>query len=152
RHAGLSNLMQALEERVYGGVGEGVSVGVNAPLVFDGSVTQWLQLSRGRRLELGPERVRPDGEALWRLVRERGVEGLDCTPSQLLVLLLAGGRGRAASSPLRRVVVGGEEIGSGLWERLVSREVLGLEYHNVYGPTECTVDATQQRLEPGREP
>ncbi len=145
-HAGLANLAQALEERVYRGLA-GARVAVNAPLVFDGSVKQWAQLAWGRPLEMIPESVRPDGEALWSYLRERKVSVLDSTPSQLR-LLLDGGLERAIEGPLARVLVGGEEIAPGLWSRLGAAGG-GLEYHNVYGPTECTVDATSTRVVAG---
>ncbi len=145
-HAGLANLAQALEERVYRGL-LGARVAVNAPLVFDGSVKQWVQLAWGRPLEMIPESVRPDGEALWSYLRERKVTVLDSTPSQLR-LLLDGGLERSVEGPLARVLVGGEEIAPGLWSRLGAAGE-GLEYHNVYGPTECTVDATSTRVVAG---
>ena len=40
----------------------------------------------------------------------------------------------------RSVLLGGESIGPALWARL--KESMRIEFFNMYGPTECTVDAT----------
>ena len=65
-------------------------VSVNAPLTFDASVKQWVQLLFGHALLLVPEEIRPDGEELLRFVLKRRVDVLDCTPSQLRLLEAAG--------------------------------------------------------------
>ena len=39
-----------------------------------------------------------------------------------------------------KVLVGGEAIMPSLWEQLVETDKI--QFYNVYGPTECTVDAT----------
>ncbi|RFT61530.1 non-ribosomal peptide synthetase, partial [Bacillus clarus] len=43
-----------------------------------------------------------------------------------------------------KVLVGGEAIVPSLWEQLVEAEKI--HFYNVYGPTECTVDATCYRI------
>ena len=42
--------------------------------------------------------------------------------------------------------MGGEAIGAALWKRLA--QCRGIRCHNLYGPTECTVDATEARIVP----
>ena len=137
RHGSLANLFAALRETVYAGTEAPLRVSVNAPLVFDASVKQIIQLAAGHTLEIVPDEVRPDGAALRRFLSESRVEVLDCTPSQLRLLLEAGLDG---SEGLRRILVGGEDVGEALWRRLAG--VAEPACFNVYGPTECTVDVT----------
>jgi amino acid adenylation domain-containing protein/FkbM family methyltransferase len=138
RHGAVANLTEALEERIYRGRGV-TKVSLNAPLSFDASIKQLVQLAWGRTLVIIAEEVRADGEALLALLERERVEGLDCTPSQL-GLLLEAGLDRRTARALGLALVGGEAISPELWHRLAThREV---SYWNVYGPTECTVDTT----------
>ncbi|WP_038791344.1 condensation domain-containing protein, partial [Burkholderia pseudomallei] len=66
----------------------------------------------------------------------------DCTPSQLA--LIEGARGPEDEAYPQVTLVGGEAIGEGMWSELAS--VSSRTYYNVYGPTECTVDATLARI------
>ena len=141
--SGVWNLRAALAERVYAGWAElgPLRVGLNAPLGFDGSVKQWLQLLEGHTLVLIPEAVRSEAEGLCRYLEEQQVAVVDSTPGQLEVLL---GAGLEQVPSLVGVLVGGEAIGAELWQRLSASE--RVRYYNLYGPTECTVDATAAAL------
>jgi len=147
RHGSVVNLLEGLKETIYEG-GEGLTVSMNAPLVFDASVKQVIQLGNGARLCIIPEKDRVDGEALLEYVRSAGIEALDCTPSHLRMLMEAG-LGKGTSHP-RLVLVGGEAIDGGSWREM--SESRGVRYYNVYGPTECTVDATVYKVREGTEP
>ncbi|HKG15723.1 MAG TPA: amino acid adenylation domain-containing protein [Pyrinomonadaceae bacterium] len=150
RHRSVLNLSAALRRAIYAGHGEALRVSVNAPLVFDASVKQLIQLLEGHTLDVVPEEVRRDGEALLEYLGRRRVEVFDCTPSQLRLLLHAGLADSRGHS-LRAVLLGGEEISQDLWRELCAVE--GTAFYNVYGPTECTVDATAERvLAPDAEP
>jgi amino acid adenylation domain-containing protein len=146
RQSSVVNLAWSLRERVYAGAGEGLRVSVNAPLTFDASVKQWIQLLWGHALVVVPDEVRADGAALLSFLVEQGVQVLDCTPSQLHLLLEAGLE--QAATPLEQVLVGGEAISPQLWSRLAA--IPGIRFFNVYGPTECTVDATAWEVEAGQ--
>ncbi|HEY0375489.1 MAG TPA: amino acid adenylation domain-containing protein, partial [Pyrinomonadaceae bacterium] len=130
------NLWAALEQSVYAGDGRLGRVSLNAPLSFDASVKQLLQLLSGRSVCLIPEGARREPEALLRHLSEHSVEVLDTTPSQLRQVLAEDARGRLPGV----VLVGGEAIDEALAARM--RECGGSRFYNVYGPTECTVDAT----------
>ncbi|HEX8351419.1 MAG TPA: amino acid adenylation domain-containing protein, partial [Pyrinomonadaceae bacterium] len=155
RHAAVLNLAAGLEATAYAALAAtggaqtdaALNVSLNASLSFDASVQQWVQLLAGHRLDILPEGVRRDGAALARHLRERAVDVFDCTPSQLR-LLLAAGLGGDAPYP-RLVLVGGEAIERGLWAEL--RAQPGRVYYNVYGPTECTVDAVAAHVRGERE-
>ena len=118
RHRSVVNLVHALGQTVYQGLPAGCLVGLNASLLFDGSVKQWAQILRGHGIAvLGEEeRLEPD-LLLERLAREP-IAALDCTPTQLGYLLAGGLLERPGS--LHRVLVGGEEIPPALWDRLAA--------------------------------
>ncbi|HSK78202.1 MAG TPA: amino acid adenylation domain-containing protein, partial [Thermoanaerobaculia bacterium] len=142
RHRGAVNLVTALAHSVYAGLPAGLRVSVNAPLAFDASIKQVVQLLLGRSLHPVPDEVRADPEAFLAFLERQRVEVLDCTPSQLRLLLGAGLLERPGLA-LRLALIGGEAIDAGLWERLAGAPVA---FWNVYGPTECTVDTTACRV------
>ncbi|HYR08030.1 MAG TPA: amino acid adenylation domain-containing protein, partial [Longimicrobium sp.] len=140
RHGSVVNLASALRARIYAAHPGPLRVGVNAPLVFDASVKQIVQLLAGHTLCVLPEDVRRDPAALVAWLDHARVDTVDMTPS-LLRLALAEGLGRDGSP--RFVLVGGEAVDEELRERM-SR--VSTRFYNVYGPTECTVDATAREI------
>jgi len=135
-------LSEALAQTIYAEQGQFQRVSVNAPLSFDASVKQLLQLGAGRTLCLVPEWVRRDGAEMRAYLDREQVAVLDCTPSQWR-LLAQSGSNEGRRWP-RVALLGGEAIDKELWRELsADRE---RTYHNLYGPTECTVDATWARL------
>ena len=135
-HHSLANLATALEDAIYREREAPLVVTMSAPVSFDASVKQWLQLLRGRTLCIVPEAARLDPAQMVALLKRHAVDVLDCTPSQLRRLLHEG----LASSPVSIVLVGGEAIDAATWGQL--GEVDRIAFFNVYGPTECTVDTT----------
>jgi len=143
-HRSVVNLVRALSETVYAGRSQDLRVSMNAPLVFDASVKQIMQLLQGRTICIIPEEVRPDSVALLSYLKEHKVEVLDCTPSQLRWLLADG---LDQQSDMELVLIGGEAVDSTLWQELCkSRRPT---FYNVYGPTECCVDVTVAELKDG---
>ncbi|AJF63435.1 non-ribosomal peptide synthetase [Streptomyces vietnamensis] len=138
--AAASLLLKELEE-AGAATGEGRRVGWNASPSFDASVQQWTRLCRGDTLVMIDEETRRDPSLLAAFVDEQALTDLDITPSHadpLLDLLTEDGGPR----PLT-LLVGGEAISPALWDRLAAAHRSGLlRALNVYGPTECTVDAT----------
>jgi amino acid adenylation domain-containing protein len=139
QHRSVLNLAATLRDVVYEGRGPGLRVSVNAPLVFDASVKQWAQLLNGYSLVIIPEEVRPDAVRMREYVQRHALDVLDCTPS-LLVPMLAQGLGQEPDFSPTLVLVGGEAIDARLWAGLVQRP--RTRFVNMYGPTECTVNAT----------
>jgi amino acid adenylation domain-containing protein len=148
-HRSALNLAATLRDTVYQGRGPGLRVSVNAPLVFDASVKQWLQLLNGHSLHIVPEEVRPDAARMRAWVARHAVDVLDCTPS-LLVPMLAQGLGREPDFSPALVLVGGEAIDARTWAELSSRP--RTRFVNMYGPTECTVNATTCPVVDSKEP
>ncbi|MBW8873325.1 MAG: amino acid adenylation domain-containing protein, partial [Acidobacteria bacterium] len=142
-HGSVVNLLAALEGAVYGEAGPDLRVSVNAPLYFDGAIKQVIQLLHGRTLCIVPERVRPDPGALREFLARQRVDVFDCTPAQLRELVEPGWDGEDGWVP-KRVLVGGEAVDQDLWDRLGA--IPRTEFFNVYGPSECTVDTSVQKV------
>lgn len=143
QHGSVVNLAASLYQAIYAGYPSPLRVSLNAPLVFDSSVKQLVQLAHGHALHIVPEEVRPDGLALLSYVNGYGLNVLDCTPVQLRLLLESGlAENRLAS--LQAVLIGGEPIDEATWALLSRGE--HVNFYNLYGPTECTVDASVCRI------
>jgi amino acid adenylation domain-containing protein len=145
RQRAVVNLAHALHGAIYQDVAgdRSLRVGLNAPLAFDASVKQIIQLAWGHTLCLIPDHVRADGEALLAYLEAQHVDVVDATPVQVRLLLAAAGGSRLGS--VEAVLVGGEAIDENLWALM--SESSSTQYYNVYGPTECTVDTTVRRVE-----
>jgi amino acid adenylation domain-containing protein len=147
-HRSVMNLEQALREQIRTAhAPAGRRVGVNAPIVFDASVKQLVQLLNGAALVIVPEEVRQSGKRFLSFIEEHALGLIDCTPSHLQVLIDQGLLQMVNLSTT--FLIGGEAIGEALWRRLCEADTQragGAErewhrFYNVYGPTECTVDS-----------
>ncbi len=140
-HRSAINLWLGLNRSIYANHADGgaMRVSLNAPLPFDASVQEWLMLLSGHALVIIPAEVRQDAERLLGYIREKRIDVLDCVPSQLKMLIGAGLLDGAGWTP-RAVLPGGEAIDNRTWEQMASVE--GVEFYNMYGPTECTVNST----------
>jgi amino acid adenylation domain-containing protein/FkbH-like protein/thioester reductase-like protein len=136
-HRNVLSLWQGLE-RLYRHARDCRRVAVNASFNFDASVKQFIQLLSGRSIVLVPQECRWDAALMLRFMQEQQVDCIDCTPWQLRSWLTAGLAAR--SCPLRMALVGGEPIDAELWQVLASHNTI--DFFNVYGPTESTVDTT----------
>ncbi|HEX8559983.1 MAG TPA: amino acid adenylation domain-containing protein [Pyrinomonadaceae bacterium] len=144
RHRAAVNLLAALGGAVYARRPAPLRVGMNAPLAFDASVKQWVQMLAGHTLVVVPEEVRAGGDELLAYAAAHRIDALDCTPSQLR-LMMTSAAWQSGQGPLPSLMlVGGEAIDGATWAQLGAQE--RVEFYNVYGPTECTVDATAARL------
>ncbi|MFD4999336.1 non-ribosomal peptide synthase/polyketide synthase [Streptomyces buecherae] len=110
---------------------------LSAAFSFDTSWEGPLLLALGQRVHLVDEDVRHDPAAFVALVAEHRIDCVNTTPSFLQELVAAGLF--AGGHRPRLVLVGGEAVGAPLWRELSALE--GVAAYNVYGPTECTVDA-----------
>ncbi|MDZ7402463.1 MAG: amino acid adenylation domain-containing protein [candidate division KSB1 bacterium] len=144
-HRGAINLWSGLNQAIYANhpTDRPLKVSLNAPLLFDASVQQLVQLLSGHAIDIVPQEARQDGEALLAYLQQSRVDVLDCVPSQLKLLLEAGllnGNGWIPSIFLP----GGEAIDEATWKILQRAE--RTEFYNMYGPTECAVDSTIARI------
>ena len=122
-----------------GHLGEGTVVLQKTPMSFDAAVWEILAPAVGSRVVMGPPGVYRDPEALVATVTAHQVTTLQCVPTLLQALLDTEELGRCTS--LRRVFSGGEAL-----PRQLARELLAqlpwCSLVNLYGPTECTINAT----------
>jgi amino acid adenylation domain-containing protein len=140
QHRSVINLLTGLEQAIFNHhQNSQLRVSVNGPLAFDTSVKQIIQLLHGHTLDIVPEALRFDGDALLSYLRRSKIDVFDCTPSQLRLLLSAGLLEESEPAP-QYVLVGGEAIDESTWQALATAK--HIHVFNVYGPTECTVDAT----------
>ncbi|MFF3346577.1 amino acid adenylation domain-containing protein [Streptomyces sp. NPDC002779] len=154
RHASVANLAAQYWERVFGPAAERLGgrplrVALTASVSFDASWGQLAALTAGHELHVPDSGTWADADrfAAW-AVRHR-IDTIDATPSYQRILY---DRGLFTDERWRPglAVLGGEELPERLWSEL--RAVDGLVAHNMYGPTECTVDALQVRLDAAPSP
>ncbi|MFF2014327.1 condensation domain-containing protein, partial [Streptomyces sp. NPDC058195] len=146
-HTALANLMTALRDEL--ARDELLSPGLQglllSPLSFDSSVKQLLLMCGGVTLHVLDEATRRDPAAVAAYVREQRIDEFNCTPTMLRALIDAGVFGREHTP--RFSLIGGEAIDPELWLMLsVLSSRHGHSAFNLYGPTECTVDATLARV------
>jgi amino acid adenylation domain-containing protein len=109
------------------------------PINFDASVWEiFAPLISGGRLVLARQGGHRDSAYLVRAVSENKVSILQLVPSQLRLILEE--PGLAFCEALRLVFSGGEPLTADLCVRF--RQKLEAELHNIYGPTEVTIDST----------
>ena len=139
QHRSVVNLAAGLQQSIYRDYGPALRVGLSAPLAFDSSVKQVVQLLNGHTLCILPEEARPDARQLLSYVQRYALDTLDCTPSHLKLLATVGLERMLELAP-KLVLVGGEALDETMWSLLAHAGQT--RFFNVYGPTECTVDAT----------
>ncbi|MEV7323447.1 amino acid adenylation domain-containing protein [Streptomyces sp. NPDC093970] len=149
---GLANLYAFHRHRIIGGAehdhpGRRFRFALTASLSFDTSLEGILWMVAGHELHLLGDEDRRDVGGVVRYVAEAGIDVMDLTPTYA-EQLLAEGLLERHRMPL--LLIGGEAAGQALWTAL--RETAGTSAHNLYGPTEYTVDALHARLADSAEP
>ncbi|MGW1753126.1 non-ribosomal peptide synthase/polyketide synthase [Streptomyces mirabilis] len=142
-HRGLSNLyashLRDLIEPAVRDTGRDVLRAVHAAsFSFDGSWEPLLWLLAGHELHVVDEPTMLDPAALLRRLAESAIDFADLTPTYLRELLHHGFLAPGAPVPAV-IAVGGEATPPALWQRLTA--LPGTAVHDLYGPTECAVDA-----------
>ncbi|MDW5329219.1 non-ribosomal peptide synthetase [Plantactinospora sp. KLBMP9567] len=152
-HRSVSAFRDAMRAAVYDRHLDGHrDVALNAPLTFDASVQQLVLLLDGHTLHLLPQWLRRDDRLLVDYLRRNRVDVVNATPTQLETLVSAGllaedgGPGR----PPALLLVAGEVLPAPL-AAVLGRAGRTVAY-NCYGPTECTVNATGERVGPEEPP
>ncbi|WP_343794271.1 AMP-binding protein, partial [Dokdonella soli] len=132
-HRNVLNLWGALATTALHSCPSSSRVALNAALSFDASVQVIVQLLSGHTVVVVPSEIRINALAMGAFLHEQRIDVMDCTPVQLDILL-------EKQLLLRHVLVGGEAISSDKWDALAASTTT--QFYNVYGPTECTVNAT----------
>ncbi|WP_326841079.1 amino acid adenylation domain-containing protein [Streptomyces sp. NBC_01558] len=114
---------------------------------FDASVWEtWLPLLHGGSTCPVPTALNHDPSALLARMRETGATIAQFVPAHLSVVLAETGSDESPAT-LRAVLCGGEPLPVSLTERVEQR--WGVDVHNLYGPTETTIDAVAHRWKAG---
>ncbi|WP_442875529.1 non-ribosomal peptide synthase/polyketide synthase [Amycolatopsis sp. NBC_00348] len=153
-HSGLVNLFHSHRETLYrpavaAAGGRALRVGHAWAFFFDASWQPQLWMLDGHEVHVVDDDTRRDPDRLAAVVRERGLDFLELTPSHF-AQLAAAGVVEDGSCALGVVGVGGEAVSQSLWEEL--RSFPGTEAYNLYGPTEATVDALVGRVADSERP
>jgi amino acid adenylation domain-containing protein/non-ribosomal peptide synthase protein (TIGR01720 family) len=116
---------------------------------FDASWQPQLWMFDGHEVHIVDDDTRRDPTLLATTVVERRLDFLEVTPSHFAQMINAG-LTEGGRCPLAVVGVGGEAVPEALWDDL--RAFPGTECFNLYGPTECTVDALVARVRDSGRP
>ncbi|GAA3388260.1 amino acid adenylation domain-containing protein [Streptomyces roseoviridis] len=149
-HGSIAGLLAAHRAETFAGPTRAhgrMRAALTASLCFDASWNSLLWMVAGHELHLIGDDLRRDPAALVRHLRTAGVDAVQFTPTYAEQLIEEG----LLDEPAPRVVLlGGEAVGPSLWTRL--REAPATTGHNLYGPTECTVDTLLQAYEDAERP
>ncbi|MEU9078953.1 amino acid adenylation domain-containing protein [Kitasatospora sp. NPDC048538] len=122
-----------------------VTVLQKTPMSFDAAQWEILAPAVGARVVTGAPGIHRDPEALVAAVRRHGVTALQCVPTLLQALLDT--EGFTDCTGLTRIFSGGEALSRRL-ARNLARALPGAALVNLYGPTECTINATAHPVDP----
>ncbi|MEO3874961.1 amino acid adenylation domain-containing protein [Nonomuraea sp. B12E4] len=130
-----------------GHVGPNTTILQKTPASFDAAQWEILAPALGARVVTAAPGGHRDPEALIKTMTAYDVTTLQCVPTLLEALIDTGDLPRC--SALTRVFSGGEAL-----SRRVAREFFAVmpdaSLINLYGPTECTINATAQVINPAR--
>ncbi|MGH3754123.1 MAG: amino acid adenylation domain-containing protein [Pseudonocardiaceae bacterium] len=147
-HRSIANLFTSHRRTLYEPTvrragGRALRVGHAWSFAFDAAWQPQLWMYHGHQVHVISDETRRDPVLLAETIRGRGLDFIELTPANLRQVieagLLEGGR-----SPLLTIGFGGEAVTAELWNELAGLD--GAECFNLYGPTECTVDALVARV------
>lgn len=149
-HHSVNNLVQGLNERIYQHLNSHLHVALVAPYIFDASVKQiFASLLLGHTLYIVPREASFDAMSLIDFYEKNRINVSDMTPAHVNMLTYINKMERDLA--LDELIVGGDsltpELVEGLFEKLPG---LKCNITNVYGPTECCVDAASYQIEFGQ--
>ncbi|UCH92158.1 MAG: amino acid adenylation domain-containing protein [Candidatus Aminicenantes bacterium] len=154
-HRNVTNLVTGLNERIYKSYNDPRKAALVSPVVFDASVKQvFAALVLGHSLYIVPEETRIDGDLLLQFYKKHQIDISDGTPIHLQLMLESiemkhnqEKTGLKGGFTVKHFIIGGEAL-----PRQQAADFLkAVEPHspiitNVYGPTECCVDATSYKI------
>ncbi|MFI0240521.1 amino acid adenylation domain-containing protein [Streptomyces sp. NPDC016845] len=141
-YAGLTNMLINHQRRIFAPVladhGDRVfRIAHTVSFAFDMSWEELLWLADGHEVHICDEELRRDAPGLVDYCRDHGIDVINVTPTYAQQLVAEG----LLDNPDRRpalVLLGGEAVTPGLWQRLDRTE--GTVGYNLYGPTEYTIN------------
>ncbi|WP_407977308.1 amino acid adenylation domain-containing protein [Brucella pseudogrignonensis] len=157
-HAGLLNLFLAHAPTIYHpGIravtsqygGRALRAAHTHSFAFDSSWLQIFWMLHGQELHIMDEDLRRDAERLVEVIDSQRIDALDLPPSFCMQMLSCGLMQAGRHHPTV-LLIGGEAASPILWTAL--RHYPALQAHNLYGPTEFTVDALRAPIHATSEP
>ncbi|MCX5386277.1 non-ribosomal peptide synthetase [Streptomyces sp. NBC_00083] len=141
-YAGLTNMLINHQRRIFAPVlsehgDRTFTIAHTVSFAFDMSWEELLWLADGHEVHICDEELRRDAPALVEYCAEHAVDVVNVTPTYAQQLIAQG----LLDDPARRpalVLLGGEAVTPGLWQRLAATE--GTVGYNLYGPTEYTIN------------
>ncbi|MCY9420460.1 non-ribosomal peptide synthetase, partial [Bacillus paralicheniformis] len=151
-HHSVNNLVHGLNERIYHHLDAHLNVALVAPYIFDASVKQiFAALLFGHTLCIVPHETAWDAMSLIEYYSKNNINVSDMTPAHLNMLAYVDKT--ELEFDLKELIVGGDaltpDVIGGLFHKFPN---LSCNITNVYGPTECCVDAASHQIESGKVP
>ena len=144
-HHSVINLVHGLHRHVFERYPGALRVALVASYSFDASVQQIFgALLLGHALMVVPEETKRNGARLNDFFCQAQVDVFDGTPSLLHLMSRSDGFD-AVRERVRHALIGGEPLPALLVNAVLRSE--GMVLSNLYGPTECCVDATAELIE-----
>lgn len=137
-HRSIASQMRWLSECC--GVDRTAKVIQKTPISFDAAQWEILALACGATVVMGTPGIHRNVDEIIDLIVASGVTTLQCVPT-LLQALVDGGRLSACRHSLTTILSGAESLPTKLAMRCLE-ELPGCELVNVYGPAECTINAS----------
>jgi amino acid adenylation domain-containing protein len=150
-HRNVNNLIAGLKARIYHQykTHQPLKIALLSPFIFDASVKQVFgALLQGHALHIVPEDVRADALRLLEFYRAQQIDISDGTPAHLRMVVEAMADGSPDLS-VSHFLIGGEPLPRKLVNRFYDhfkQEIPAPKIINLYGPTECCVDATSYEV------
>lgn len=135
----IENLAAFLDE-CYAGISR---CALNADFSFDASYQNILMPLLGRAVYILNQEERLDPHKMVNALRENKIQSMDCTPSQLRAFFDANIFEKLPD--IKMLIVGGEKIDETLLQEITQHSQI--QFINVYGPCECTVDVTYSSID-----
>jgi amino acid adenylation domain-containing protein len=141
------NLLNGFDELFYKKYEQTLNIGLVADYVFDASIkTLFGSLCYGHTLFPVTDNLKKDGQLFTRFLVEKAIHIIDCTPS-LFTILLHGGLASQKNLVLKNMLIGGEALSIELVKKFYKNpDNKRIEIHNIYGPTEATVNASFYKI------
>ncbi|MET9552246.1 amino acid adenylation domain-containing protein [Streptomyces sp. NPDC006645] len=141
-YAGLTNMLINHQRRIFEPVlaehdHRVFRIAHTVSFAFDMSWEELLWLADGHEVHICDEELRRDAPRLVEYCLDHGIDVINVTPTYAQQLVAEG----LLDNPERRpalVLLGGEAVTPGLWQRLAETE--GTAGYNLYGPTEYTIN------------
>ncbi|UIN44643.1 bacitracin non-ribosomal peptide synthetase BacA [Bacillus licheniformis] len=146
-HHSVNNLVHGLYERIYQHLDAHLNVALVAPYIFDASVKQiFAALLFGHTLCIVPRETAWDAMSLIEYYSKNNINVSDMTPAHLNILAYVDKT--ELEFDLKELIVGGDALTPDVINSLFHKfPNLSCNITNVYGPTECCVDAASYQIE-----